>query len=115
MTSLRLSTMLPNIPRGWWKFFNLAALIVMTNFTSYSFGTHSNLFSQYVKDCDKQQSEGTEYVSTKNTEPCNRTVSVVSDGRAPMLRGGEIVTAISDGAPTNNTIIQQKAVLDYIN
>ena len=107
MPPSRFSTMLPNIPRGWWKIFNLAALILMTNFTSYSFGTHSKFLNQYVKDCDKQ-SDSTAYVSTKNTEPCNKTISVVSDGRAPMLRGGEIATT-SDGAPTNNnTIIQRQ-------
>ena len=100
--------MLPNIPRGWWKIFNLAALILMTNFTSYSFGTKSTFFSHYVKDCDNGQSDTTEYVSTKNTEPCsNRTISVVSDG-TPMLRGGEIVITTLDGAPTNNTIIQKQ-------
>jgi len=106
MPPSRLSTMLPNIPRGWWKIFNLAALIVMTNFTSYSFGSHSNFFSQYVNG--EQQSDSTAYVSTKNTEPYNRTISVVSDGGTPMLRGGEIVTTTSDGAPTNKTIQKQK-------
>jgi len=99
--------MLPNITRGWWKIFNLAALIVMTNFTSYSFGTKSTFFSKYVDCGDRQQSDSTAYVSTKNTEPCNRTISLVSDGGTPMLRGGGIATATSDGAPTNNSIQQQ--------
>ena len=108
--------MMIDLPRRWWKVLNLAALIAITNFTSYSIGKQTGFFSNSKYELRLINTPAPCNTNTNGGEDEPKDASLdleidldaPSTAKTPLLRGA---ISLDSGAPSAHSTTQTQQQL----
>ena len=113
--------MMIDLPRRWWKVLNLAALIAITNFTSYSIGKQTGFFSNSKYElrlintpapCNTNTNGGEDEPKDDSLDLENNDPDAPSTAKTPLLRGA--ISSDSDAPSAHSTTQTQQQLSNPI-